>query len=218
MREATMCEKTALHQPDSTEQETLRQTENEDKLEDDLFKLQFNLGRSIRYHSRRRKFFDFWDKFTTFCSLVFSSTATYGVLSTNGKITLISGAFVTIFSSLSLVIGFSNKARDHFDFVKQYSLLERMSIKEVLSEKLLKQITDERLCWLVVVCVFVFFVCWVVFLCFVCTEPPVLRVLNEMCWNEEAKAQGIKPEKWREIKWYQRLFSSFFDIVPESIK
>jgi gp19 len=199
MREATMCEKTALHQPDSTEQETLRQTENEDKLEDDLFKLQFNLGRSIRYHSRRRKFFDFWDKFTTFCSLVFSSTATYGVLSTNGKITLISGAFVTIFSSLSLVIGFSNKARDHFDFVKQYSLLERMSIKEVLSEKLLKQITDEKLS-------------------IESTEPPVLRVLNEMCWNEEAKAQGIKPEKWREIKWYQRLFSSFFDIVPESIK
>lgn len=194
-----MCEKTALHQPDSTEQETLRQTENEDKLEDDLFKLQFNLGRSIRYHSRRRKFFDFWDKFTTFCSLVFSSTATYGVLSTNGKITLISGAFVTIFSSLSLVIGFSNKARDHFDFVKQYSLLERMSIKEVLSEKLLKQITDEKLS-------------------IESTEPPVLRVLNEMCWNEEAKAQGIKPEKWREIKWYQRLFSSFFDIVPESIK
>ena len=199
MREATMCEKTALHQPDSTEQETLRQTENEDKLEDDLFKLQFNLGRSIRYHSRRRKFFDFWDKFTTFCSLVFSSTATYGVLSTNGKITLISGAFVTIFSSLSLVIGFSNKARDHFDFVKQYSLLERMSIKEVLSEKLLKQITDEKLS-------------------IESTEPPVLRVLNEMCWNEEAKAQGIKPEKWREIKWYQRLLSSFFDIVPESIK
>lgn len=194
-----MCEKTALHQPDSTEQETLRQTENEDKLEDDLFKLQFNLGRSIRYHSRRRKFFDFWDKFTTFCSLVFSSTATYGVLSTNGKITLISGAFVTIFSSLSLVIGFSNKARDHFDFVKQYSLLERMSIKEVLSEKLLKQITDEKLS-------------------IESTEPPVLRVLNEMCWNEEAKAQGIKPEKWRKIKWYQRLFSSFFDIVPESIK
>ena len=199
MREATMCEKTALRQPDSTEQETLRQTENEDKLEDDLFKLQFNLGRSIRYHSRRRKFFDFWDKFTTFCSLVFSSTATYGVLSTNGKITLISGAFVTIFSSLSLVIGFSNKARDHFDFVKQYSLLERMSIKEGLSEKLLKQITDEKLS-------------------IESTEPPVLRVLNEMCWNEEAKAQGIKPEKWREIKWYQRLFSSFFDIVPESIK
>ena len=194
-----MCEKTALHQPDSTEQETLRQTENKDKLEDDLFKLQFNLGRSIRYHSRRRKFFDFWDKFTTFCSLVFSSTATYGVLSTNGKITLISGAFVTIFSSLSLVIGFSNKARDHFDFVKQYSLLERMSIKEVLSEKLLKQITDEKLS-------------------IESTEPPVLRVLNEMCWNEEAKAQGIKPEKWRKIECYQRLFSSFFDILPENIK
>lgn len=199
MREATMCEKTALHQPDPTEQGTLRQTENEDKLEDDLFKLQFNLGRSIRYHSRRRKFFDFWDKLTTFCSLVFSSTATYGVLSTNEKITLISGAIVTIFSSLSLVIGFSNKARDHFDFVKQYSLLERMSIKEVLSEKLLKQITDEKLS-------------------IESTEPPVLRVLNEMCWNEEAKAQGIKPEKWRKIKWYQRLFSSFFDIVLESIK
>lgn len=194
-----MCEKTALHQPNPTEQGTLRQTENEDKLEDDLFKLQFNLGRSIRYHSRRRKFFDFWDKLTTFCSLVFSSTATYGVLSTNEKITLISGAIVTIFSSLSLVIGFSNKARDHFDFVKQYSLLERMSIKEVLSEKLLKQITDEKLS-------------------IESTEPPVLRVLNEMCWNEEAKAQGIKPEKWRKIKWYQRLFSSFFDIVPESIK
>ena len=74
-----------------------------------------------------------------------------------------------------------------------------MSIKEVLSEKLLKQITDEKLS-------------------IESTEPPVLRVLNEMCWNEEAKAQGIKPEKWREIKWYQRLFSSFFDIVPESIK
>ena len=194
-----MSEKTAPHLLDPIEPEKLQETENKDKLEEELFKLQFNLGRSIRYHSRRRKFFDFWDKFTTFCSLIFSSTATYGVLSTNEKVTLISGAIVTILSSLSLVIGFSNKARDHFDFVKQYSLLERMSIRESLSEMLLRKITDEKLS-------------------IESTEPPILRVLNEMCWNEEAKAQGIKSECWKKIKWYQRLFSSFFDFAPENIK
>ena len=194
-----MSEKTAPHQLDPIEPEKLQETENKDKLEEELFKLQFNLGRSIRYHSRRRNFFDFWDKFTTFCSLIFSSTATYGVLSTNEKVTLISGAIVTILSSLSLVIGFSNKARDHFDFVKQYSLLERMSIRESLSEMLLRKITDEKLS-------------------IESTEPPILRVLNEMCWNEEAKAQGIKSECWKKIKWYQRLFSSFFDFAPENIK
>lgn len=194
-----MYEKTAPHQLDSIEPEKLQETENKDKLEEELFALQFNLGRSIRYHSRRRKFFDFWDKFTTFCSLIFSSTATYGVLSTNETVTLISGAIVTILSSLSLVIGFSNKARDHFDFIKQYSLLERMSTRDSLSEMLLRKITDEKLS-------------------IESTEPPILRVLNEMCWNEEAKAQGIKSECWKKIEWYQRLFSSFFDVSPENIK
>lgn len=199
MIEVTMYEKTAPHQLDSIEPEKLQETENKDKLEEELFALQFNLGRSIRYHSRRRKFFDFWDKFTTFCSLIFSSTATYGVLSTNETVTLISGAIVTILSSLSLVIGFSNKARDHFDFIKQYSLLERMSTRDSLSEMLLRKITDEKLS-------------------IESTEPPILRVLNEMCWNEEAKAQGIKSECWKKIEWYQRLFSSFFDVSPENIK
>ena len=199
MIEVTMYEKTAPHQLDSIEPEKLQETENKDKLEEELFALQFNLGRSIRYHSRRRKFFDFWDKFTTFCSLIFSSTATYGVLSTNETVTLISGAIVTILSSLSLVIGFSNKARDHFDFIKQYSLLERMSMRDSLSEMLLRKITDEKLS-------------------IESTEPPILRVLNEMCWNEEAKAQGIKSECWKKIEWYQRLFSSFFDVSPENIK
>lgn len=194
-----MCEKTAQHQPDPTEQEKLQEIKNENTLEKRLLALQFNLGRSIRYHSRRRKFFDFWDKLTTFCSLIFSSTATYGVLSTDERITLVSGAVVTVLSSFSLVIGFANKARDHFDFVKQYSLLERESMKEVLSEELLKNINDAKLA-------------------IESTEPPILHVLNEMCWNEEAKAQGILPEEWRKIEWYQRLFSSFFDILPENIK
>ncbi|OOF48643.1 hypothetical protein BKK53_09495 [Rodentibacter trehalosifermentans] len=165
-----------------------------------MFQLQFNLGRSIRYHTKRRKFFDFWDKATTFSALIFSSTATYGILSTdNTKTALIAGAVVTVLSSLALVVGFASKARDHFDFVKQYAVLERQLIKEPLSEALLKEITDEKLA-------------------IESTEPPVLIVLNEMCWNEEARAQGIRLDKLKNLGFLQRCFSQFFDFLPNNIK
>lgn len=195
-----MLEKTARHQREQIEAERQQPIKDSEQLIEELFQLQFNLGRSIRYHTKRRKFFDFWDKSTTFSALIFSSTATYGILSAdNAKTALIAGAIVTVLSSLALVVGFASKARDHFDFAKQYGALERRLIKESLCERLLKEVTDEKLA-------------------IESSEPPILIVLNEMCWNEEARAQGICAEKLKKFIPLQKCFSQFFDLCPDKIK
>ncbi|WP_439257107.1 hypothetical protein [Lonepinella sp. BR2271] len=166
-------------------------TENDVLLEQE-FALLFNLGRSIRYHTARRRFYDFCDKMTNVLSLLFSSTTIYGVLQTGSeRIALYSGALVSIASAFSLVIGFSSKARDHLDFTKQYINLERKLRRESLSDELIKHITDEKLS-------------------IEANEPPIITTLNQLCYNAEVRAQGISENKLIKVSFINKLFRHFF--------
>lgn len=159
----------------------------------------FDVRRSVRYHIRRRRFFDRLDQFTNMLGLVFGSTAVYGVMNDNADLKPLAigaAAIVTIFSAINLVVGSARQAREHADFARQFVDLEK-KMNATLSEQLLQEITHARLA-------------------IEAEEPPIMRVLDCICHNELCQALGY--EERAKITWIQRLFAQVFDIRPDLIK
>jgi hypothetical protein len=139
-------------------------------------KLLFGVRRSVRYHMRRRKFFerlDFWTKFTM---VVSGSGTIISVWSDNphNRLAIIFGAVVAFFAALDLVIGCSGAARDHHDLIRNFSALERQIVAagSNITENSLNGFEIQRLE-------------------IEEDEPPQMRVLNILCHNELVKARGI---------------------------
>lgn len=186
-----MYEKTLPLPQESEEVAGNLQTNNSEELLDRAHDLKFNIGRSIRYHKARQHFFDLLDKFTNVISIVFGSGSVFALSQQNTNLAMWLGLTLTVLSALALVFGFAAKARDHFDFSKQYAVQERRLIKEPLTEYLLDSVADE-------------------IRAIESNEPNVLRALNDLCWNDEAEAQGLPKEELIKVNWCRRLFRHFF--------
>lgn len=158
----------------------------------------FGIRRSIRYHLRRRAFFERLDQLSNMCSVIFGSTAIYGILDTNAKtLAIASSAAVTVLASINLVVGSAQRARAHSDFVRQYIELEKIMLAPESEECLLTVIKNR--------------------LSIEAGEPPVLHVLNSICHNELMRTMGYKKEDMAKISLTQRLFSQIFDYRENTI-
>ncbi|APC18565.1 hypothetical protein BLL42_23680 [Pseudomonas frederiksbergensis] len=158
----------------------------------------FGIRRSIRYHQRRRAFFDRLDQFSNMLSVIFGSAAIYGILEKNALgIALLASATVTILASINLVIGSAQRARAHADFMRRYVELEKLMLQPQ-SEECLLGVTQSRLS-------------------IEAEEPPVLHVLNCICHNETMRAMGYKKEQLVKVGWFQRLVSQLFDFRESAI-
>lgn len=169
-------------------------------IEDDWHGLKFGVRRSVRYHNRRRAFFDRLDKITNMVSVIFGSAAVFGVMDVNFKtLALTAAAMVTVTSAVNLVLGSSLRARDHADFARRFIALEKeMEIHAPIAETL-KRLTAQRLD-------------------IESDEPPIMRVLDCLCHNEQMRAQGYSPEQFAKIRWWQSLFAQIVDLREDLIK
>ncbi|CRM51508.1 MULTISPECIES: hypothetical protein [Pseudomonas] len=169
------------------------------ELADRWYTTQFSVRRSIRYHQRRRAFYDRLDKLSNMLSLIFGSAAIYGVLEENAKsVALVSSAIVTIVSSINLVVGSAQRGRDHTDFMRKYVELEKSMLGVECEDRLL-QVQTERLN-------------------IEAEEPPVMHVLNAMCHNEMMRAMGFKKKELPKIGFFQALLAQLFDFRESSIQ
>lgn len=167
-------------------------------LEDRWHDILFGVRRSIRYHQRRRAFFDRLDQLSNMLSVIFGSAAIYGILERDYQaLALIASALVTILASINLVVGSAQRARAHSDFSRRYVELEKRMLGQP-DEQVLHQVSAERLS-------------------IEADEPPVLHVLNAMCHNELMRAMGYKKEQLATIGPLQRLFAQLFDFCEETI-
>lgn len=153
----------------------------------------FGIRRSIRYHKRRRAFFDRLDQLSSMLSVIFGSAAIYGILKA-GKaedLALLASALVTGLASVNLVVGSTRRAREHDDFGRRFIALEQKMLG-VESEQVLQEVSEARLS-------------------IEAEEPPVMLVLNCLCHNEQMRAMGYKKEELAQIGPLQRLFAHLFD-------
>ncbi|CAB3770489.1 hypothetical protein [Paraburkholderia solisilvae] len=158
----------------------------------------FGIRRSIRYHQRRRAFFDRCDQWGNVISLIFGSAAIYGVLDKDyHALALIASALVTIISAINLVYGSAQRARLHHDLSREYSGLERQMVGAP-SEDVLLRVTDARLE-------------------IEADEPPVLHVLNVICHNELLRAERYPRDLLAKVTWWQRFWAPVIDFREDRI-
>lgn len=163
--------------------------------------LLFGVRRSIRYHSRRRMFFDRWQTVTSAVSVVFGSATVATILGANSpKFAVMAAVVVTFASAVDLVVGTAKAARDHSDLAKRFIGLEQaINGTQELDEKTMTQLENSRLD-------------------IEKDEPPVLRVLDTLCHNELLRAMGYDHDDFKRVAWYQRVFAQFFDFREYSIQ
>ncbi|MGH1593453.1 hypothetical protein ACRBEJ_05375 [Yersinia proxima] len=173
----------------------------ETNLTSDWEGLLFDVRRSVRYHNRRRAWFDRLDQTTNVLSLIFGSAAIYGVLSqANTNLAVLSAAIVTVFSAINLVVGSSQRARAHFDFSRKYFELEqKMILVSDVSKESLQAITAERLS-------------------IEKDEPPVLRVLDSICYNEQILSMDYPIDQMVVVGFWQRLLSPVMDFHASKLR
>ena len=167
---------------------------------DDLL---FGVRRSVRYHSRRQKFFQNCHTllmiFTMVAaSLTFAANYPSSTLAESWPDWIMHWlpALIALFAIVDVVIGFSNKAWRHGDFMRGFNDLqcemEALHLKGNASADDVARLTKERLR-------------------IEADEPPVLHVLNTICHNELMRAMGYRQDEMVKITFFQRLLAPFFD-------
>lgn len=162
--------------------------------------LLFGVRRSVRYHNRRRLFFDRTHKFSTFLSALFGTATVASALAhAGGNWVIVFAVAVAVFSVMGLVVGTAQAARLHYDLARKFIDLEKeiISIKEPTGDNI-ASLKSQRLE-------------------IEAEEPPPLRVLDSICHNELLRAMGYSSNEFAKIKWYQRLFSQLIDIQEHKI-
>jgi len=166
------------------------------KQKDDLL---FGVRRSVRYHHRRRMFFDRLHIFTSSISVIFGSSAVLAALKEAPQLAASAAAIVAIFATIDLVVGTAKMARLHSDLARQFIGLEKTIISaQKITGKNLKQFEAERLD-------------------IESDEPPVLKVLDSVCHNELMRAMGFPKAQFLKIGFLQRYFSQLFDFREHTI-
>lgn len=164
-------------------------------------RLLFGVRRSVRYHNRRRMFFDGFGLFKSACTVILGSGTMVGILTSGGSaFTLLAAALITVLSAIDLVVGTSKAARLHSDLARRFIELE----KEFLPEKATTRAELDRL--------------EAARLTIEADEPPILRILDSVCHNELLRAMGYEDEVFLKIFWFQRLFANFIDIAPGLVR
>ena len=166
--------------------------------------LLFGIGRSIRYHRKRSRFFEIVNSIILFFILILSSASALllvGPQETNAKFDDWRAIFlgiITLGTAINLSFGIVAKISIHSKFAYLFRDLDRriQIEKDRECENILREFKNDRLR-------------------IESEEPPVLRVLNAICYNEESIASGMKERK--KIGFFQILFSYFFDLPPTEI-
>lgn len=162
--------------------------------------LLFGVRRSIRYHNRRRRFFESLNAWLTILSILSGSVAVVGIIS-EFPITyvLLAASFVTLLQILELVVRPVIAAREHSDLAQRFNWLERKFVsKGRLNASLLRELTVDRLE-------------------IEKDEPTKLLVLDMICHNELARSEGYGKRYYVGIPVVSRFLAHFFDLRASAV-
>ena len=165
--------------------------------------LVFDIRRSIRYHHRRRRHYQNIHNAVLFVALVSNSAAITamwsGLLPTQSFAAILPGVVVSVLIGFDFVIGSLQKSGLHTDLARQFTELEKQLVGVTDDDiELLAGVQRQRLTIEV-------------------TEPPILQVLDTLCYNDEVRAQGYDKGRQIPVGAVQRFVADFFDLGAEGL-
>ena len=168
-------------------------------VQDEYYGLLFDVRRSVRYHMRRRGFFESFHALVLFIGLLGGSATMVALGAELGSqwplwLKLLPGALIAASAAADLVVGAMRKAWLHADLARRFIELERTiaSARREPTEALIAEWTDRRLE-------------------IEAGEPRILRVLDTICYNEMLRAMEHQRRDQIPIGFWQRCFAHFFD-------
>jgi hypothetical protein len=162
----------------------------------------FGIRRSVRYHARRRRFFDRLRKGIVFLTVVTGVATLVLLLSPVPPVwSMVTAVLVSLFGTIDLILNTAEGARVHGELMRKFMELEMgiVLIGESLSDQQLREFASQRLR-------------------IELEEPPIMRVLDCVCHNELVQAMGQGKEYEVRLTVAQRFFANFFDICPGEIR
>lgn len=172
-------------------------TTDDDYLWNKRWALLYRVELSALYHQKRERFFEAADKGGKAVSILGGSAA-LGRVATPDALVWIAAA-ITLTSTLSLVFGFSDKARRHAELVRNFKQVEADLLKKGERDFCEADLTEcaSRIATLEA------------------SEPPALGSLVRICQNELARARG-QAEACKQVGLLGWLFAHFLDLPLKS--
>lgn len=159
--------------------------------------LLFDVRRSVRYHDRRKAFYEQLHHFTSFLTILMAGSVLFELAKSGESpwwLNTIS-VIAAVFAALDMVIGYSKHASLHSSLRERFALLEIDMVSGDAEEKTWSAYQRERLM-------------------IEKDEPPLYKVLDNLCRNELLEAEGFKrkkhPEQFFDATCWQELTAQFF--------
>lgn len=154
--------------------------------------LLFDVRRSIRYHDRRRTFFEQLHRITGVLTFLLAGSVLFEVARPGESAAWLVGLSVVaaLLAACDTVAGYASRANQHHALKSRFIDLEREILGADPSNPTwvahqVRRLEIER------------------------DEPPVYRALDLLCHNELARAEGCRAEEMAHVGWLARLTSQF---------
>lgn len=180
---------------------------------DDLL---FHVHCSIKYHARRRRFFENVNNMALFVAFLFSTATMSSLLDipagASGLVAFLGelpAVATSVLIGLSLVGRVGTKANDHNDLKRRFIRLQQRLERDrgEVDEAIVGRLVEERLA-------------------IEADEPPINRVVQARCYNEVVKSLNTVQDtdkrfikiRWRHrtLGWLTRAFDDSLELGPAS--
>jgi len=162
--------------------------------------LVWHMRRSIRYHMRRVRFYDLWHVWTNMIGIIFGSATALTILGGLGPSYTVAASFVvSIAFMLDLFVGTARMSRQHQGLASKFiGLQAKAEVESDHQATILHRYRAE-------------------ILLIEHDEPPVLRMLNDICHNEMVIAMGYPSKYLIHIPWMKRHLANIISFDPINV-
>lgn len=153
------------------------------------FQVAFGVAKSLRYHAKRRSWFENWHSLGQASAVVCATAAFASVAGQYPEVTRWIALILAGLTALDLTMGFARRADVHGSLHRRFSdLAGKIAVAATPSD------ADVR--------------AWeVARLLLEADEPPPIDTLNVLCHNQEAEARGLSAEHRYQLNWWDRTFA-----------
>ncbi len=166
------------------------------QLDRQQYALLFDIRRSVRYHDRRRAFFERMHRVTGALTIVLAGGVLFELAGTGSPALWLQcfAVAAAVLSAFDIVVGYAARANDHAALRVRFVSLEMKMLAGDLEEATWCGYRQERLA-------------------IERDEPPIYRALDLLCHNEMLRAEGfdpvVDPAHFSRLSAWQRLTSQF---------